>query len=171
VRLYEWGFENFEHRVLVKKGSEQGVVRVENARAGKDAVVKVKAKKSLKAIVRKDAGEDEIKTTLILPEQIPAPVQEGDKLGTLTLELDGRNLGTTDLLAESDVEARPRILDRLDEITHKPRTASPLGIVLALVVIVLGFFFVQAMRRRAWRKRHNRQRKKNVKKSYKKKSK
>jgi hypothetical protein len=79
-------------------------------------------------------------------------------LGTLTVELEGRTLGTTDLLAMEDVEARPRILSRLDELTHHPRAFSPLGILLALAALVLGFFGVQALRRRAWRRRKRRER-------------
>ena len=158
IRLYDWGFDHFERRVLVKKGSEQGRIPVEDARSGLDATVGVRARKSLKAIVPKDTPEDAVKFTALLPDSVTAPVKEGDKLGTLTVELEGRTLGTTDLLAMEDVEARPRILSRLDELTHHPRAFSPLGILLALAALVLGFFGVQALRRRAWRRRKRRER-------------
>lgn len=159
IRLYQWGFENFEHRVLVEKGSEQGSVKVNDARAGRDAAVSVKAKRSIKATVRKDLDDKDFHYTVLLPESVTAPVKEGDKLGTLSVELEGRSLGSTDLLAMEDVEAQPPILSRLGEITHQPRFLfTPLRIFLTLVGLVLLFFLVQALRRRAWRRRRARAR-------------
>lgn len=158
VRLYKWGFEHYERRTVVEKGSEQGSVPVSDAREGKDATVGLRAKKAIKAIVGKDVKEADLKFTAQLPEEVIAPVKEGDKLGTLTVALDGRTLGTTDLLAVADVEKRPRILDRLGGFAHHPRGVSPVGIVLGLVGLVLLFFLVQALRRRAWRRRRARER-------------
>ncbi len=159
IRLYKWGFENFERRVLVEKGSEQGSVAVNNARSGRDAVVSVKAKRSIKAIVRRKVDDKDFHYTTLLPESVNAPVKEGDKLGTITVELDGKTLGTTDLLAMEDVEEQPPILARLDEIAHRPRSLfSPLLVFLSLVGLVLLFFLVQALRRRAWRRKRARER-------------
>lgn len=159
VRLYKWGFENYDHRDLVKQDSEQGSVSVTNARAGKDTTVPVKAKSSIQALLRKDVADSDLKYTTLLPESVNAPVKEGDKLGTLTVELEGKSLGTTDLLAAQDVEARPRILSRLAGVTHNPRPVFPvLKILLALIGLILAFFGVQALRRRAWRRRRRRER-------------
>lgn len=153
VRLYKWGFENFKPRTVVEKGSPQGSIPVENARAGKDTAVTVTAKDDLTALLPKDVKTEDVTLEPILPQSVTAPVSAGDKLGTLTISLDGEVRGTTDLLAAEDVEEKPKILGRLKEVAHHPRTLIAGRVVLGLFGAVLLFFFVQAMRRRAWRKR------------------
>ena len=157
VRLYQWGFDNFERRTLVRKGSEQGQVSVSNARAGRDAVVAVKARKSVKAIVPKDTKEADLRFTSTVPESVEAPIKAGDKLGKLTVSLEERTLGTTGLLAMEDVEEKPQLLPQLQNLTVL-RLPSPWKIVLGVLALILGFFGVQALRRRAWRRRRRRER-------------
>lgn len=157
-RLYEWGYDNFERKTLVKKGSEQGSVRVSKARSGKDATVAVKARKSIKAVVPKGTKKKELHYSVQLPDSVIAPVQAGDKLGTLTVSYAGEKLGSTDLLAAEDVEAKSSILPRLNEIPHTPRPLAPWKIVLGIFALIFGFFGVQALRRRAWRRRKRRER-------------
>ena len=158
VRLYKWGYENFERRTLVKKGSEQGSVSVSNAREGKDVTVGVKARKTIKAVVPKGTEEKELHYSVQLPDSVSAPVNAGDKLGTLTVSFAGEKLGTTDLLATQDVEEKPPILSRLSGISHPRRPMAAWKIVLGIFALILGFFGVQALRRRAWRRRKRRER-------------
>ncbi|MCI9488346.1 MAG: D-alanyl-D-alanine carboxypeptidase [Lachnospiraceae bacterium] len=52
-------------------------------------------------------GEDfsAVERTLTLPESLTAPVAEGDTVGSLTYTLNGKTLGTVDVLAAESVEA------------------------------------------------------------------
>lgn len=47
--------------------------------------------------------EDAVTYEIKLPESVAAPVEKGQRLGTVTYSLDGKNLGTIDLLAEKEI--------------------------------------------------------------------
>ncbi len=48
---------------------------------------------------------DAVEKAITLPEQVTAPVKEGDVVGTLTYSLGGKTLGTVDILAAEQVDA------------------------------------------------------------------
>ena len=46
-----------------------------------------------------------VEKTITLPEKLTAPVREGDIVGSLTYTLEGKELGTVNILAAETVEA------------------------------------------------------------------
>ena len=49
---------------------------------------------------------EELETEINLPEEISAPVKEGDRLGELTYSLDGRVIAVYPVFAAEDISLR-----------------------------------------------------------------
>ena len=78
-----------------------------------------------------------------LPETLEAPIEKGQKLGTVTLTYDGEEYGTIDLVASTALERsqflyiKQQVLAFLDQLWVKI-------VLLALVLLIL-FFVVRRL--------------------------
>ena len=70
---------------------------------------------SIEATLPTDIDVSAFQREIDLPETVEAPVEQGQKLGTVTLTYNGQSYGQTDLLATHSVE-RSELLYRLDQI-------------------------------------------------------
>ncbi len=99
VKLYNWGFANFDLKKLFDAGQRLGEVRVN--RGVKERVEAV-APRVVGVLVKK--GEDqEIKTEIKLRSSISAPVCKGTRLGELLVRVDGRVSERVPVVAGNDV--------------------------------------------------------------------
>ena len=87
-----------------------------------------------------------------LPESIEAPVQAGDKLGTVTLTYAGQEYGTLDLVATSSVERSELLyrLDRIQKFFDQLWVKLVLAAVLVLIVVLILFALFSGRRRRRY---------------------
>lgn len=155
VRLYQWGFENFATQTIVDAGTSEGEVSVTGTEDADS--VSVQTAQALTALIPNDIGPEDFEIQVALPDTVEAPVSTGDKLGTLTISLDGTDYGTADLVAVSDVGVDRAQKDSGDTSTDAGKAPSllfrifqVLGGLLGLVIL---FFLVQAFRRRINRRR------------------
>ncbi len=111
AKLFNYGFANYETRQLVTKGAlTESDFSVEK---GKVKTVKGIAKDDFYSFVKKNSKSEVVLEECV--EKICAPVAAGDKIGDLKVIVDGVEIGSVDLLSESD---SPKIgyLDILDDV-------------------------------------------------------
>jgi len=99
TQLLNYAFSTFTPVVAARAGHEVGTVRVLR---GDEPWVKATAAQDLAVSVEKERV-DQVKKVLQLEPRVQAPVRAGDVLGSLSLELEGRELARIDLVAARDV--------------------------------------------------------------------
>ncbi len=99
--LLDYGFANFETKEL-KLSEELFPIKVVGGLKD-SADIKCDDQKSL--TVPKGEGEG-LKETLDIPDSIEAPVEVGDKIGTLVYSLNGEEIAAFDVVADENVEKK-----------------------------------------------------------------
>lgn len=149
-RLLKWGFDNFSRKTLLDKSAmdfpEVGV----SLSAGANYVT-VQPGGSLEATLPNDIDLNAFQRQVDLPEQVEAPIQVGQKLGTVTLTYNNHEYGSLDLVATSSVD-RSELLYRLDRIQA---FFDQLWVKLVLIAVVL-LMLILVIRRIFFGKQKNR---------------
>lgn len=102
LKLLEYGFANFEHRQVAVAGEVFRSVPVHNGMADR---IPVKFTGDLSVLIPRDSPEAlEIKSEII--PALTAPVQKGQKVGTIKVYLDGQLMGKSDLVTVAEVPER-----------------------------------------------------------------
>lgn len=138
ARLLDWGFKNFSvHTIL---DATDPVAEVPVTLSSESDYVSVIIDGTLEAQLPNDITQEDFQWTTDLPESVEAPIKAGDKLGTLTITLDGEPYGTVNLVAVNDVE-RSELLaakQKISDVIHSWQfiLIAVLVIVLILVLII-----------------------------------
>ena len=149
TKLLKWGFANFE-RVTITKGSEP-VAKVSVTLSRQADEVMVKPQGSITRTLPKDLDLDQIETEITLfSDEVEAPVQEGQVLGTMKLSYEGEIYGTLDLVAVTSVERSELLYKKAQFIAFFQQSwvKLALGLVLVLVVLIVLRLTVFRKRRR-----------------------
>ncbi len=98
-KLLDYGFANYNYSSIdagLEENTELEVIK------GTEKTVGIKSQSTLNVLLPKSSsGKIERKT--VLSENVTAPVKKGDILGTVTVTLDGEQLGEIPLVANKDV--------------------------------------------------------------------
>lgn len=98
-KLLDYGFANYNYSSIeagIEENTELEVLK------GTEKTVEIQPQGTLNVLLPKSAsGKIERKT--VLSENVTAPVKKGDILGTVTVTLDGEQLGEIPLVANEDV--------------------------------------------------------------------
>lgn len=156
-RLLEWAFENFQHITLLDQDTENVMREVSVTLSDEADYVQAIPRGEIRATVPSDFDISQAKLDIKLPDSIEAPVTAGDKLGTITLEYNGVEYGTLDMVATDSVE-RSEFLYTVQQVEYYwdqwwVKALVAVGVVLILVLIV--FVAVVLPKRRA-RRRYSR---------------
>ena len=99
-KLLDYGFSNFEFKKIAKQGDVIRQIPVDKGTAD-----------SVNAILEQDSGmllskgqDKEISQSIDLVDHITAPVQQGEVLGKITYTLDGKEIASVNIIAETTVE-------------------------------------------------------------------
>ena len=98
--LLDYGFANYAVNTQITAGDEVQKIAVEK---GVDKEVGVVAGDSCSTLVKK-GQEDNITKEIKIDETITAPIEAGQKIGTMTISRDGEVIADIDLNASSAVE-------------------------------------------------------------------
>ena len=100
-RLLAWGFTQYRWVDLsqIKKPKRQQIKVLK----GQKRTVRIRLKESVEALIRRNE-EKRISMKLDLPEEIAAPIRAGQKVGRVTYEVKGKELGGADLVAAEPVK-------------------------------------------------------------------
>ncbi len=97
--LLNYGFAKYSLYLGQNQAEQFDPVRVIK---GKSGYVNVKTLESSDIVVEKGQA-DKIERTVTLSEDVSAPVEQNQKLGEITLALDGKTLATIDIVADTAV--------------------------------------------------------------------
>lgn len=100
--LLDYGFANYAVNTQITAGDEVQKIAVEK---GVDKEVGVAAGDSCSTLVKK-GQEDNITKEIKIDETITAPIEAGQKIGTMTISRDGEVIADIDLNASSAVEKK-----------------------------------------------------------------
>ena len=100
AKMLDYGFANYETFVAAEAG--QVIVPVE-IRHGQPQVINAVTAGRITTLVPK-GRTDTVTTQVLLDEKVPLPLRAGEKVGTLKILRDGREVGSCDLVAECDAE-------------------------------------------------------------------
>ena len=100
--LLDYGFANYAVNTQITAGDEVQKIAVEK---GVDKEVDVFAGDSCSTLVKK-GQEDNITKEIKIDETITAPIEAGQKIGTMTISRDGEVIADIDLNASSAVEKK-----------------------------------------------------------------
>ena len=156
-RLLEWAFQNFRRITLLDQDTENVLREVGVTLSDQADYVLAHPLGSIEATMPSDYDPKKAELFFDLPDTIEAPITAGDKLGTVTLEYDGQEYGTLDMVAGSSVD-RSDFLYTVQQIQYYwsqwwVKAAVAAGVVLVLRLI---FFLTVVLPRRKARRRYSR---------------
>ena len=100
--LYKWAFGYLETQTFINSNSEVTEAHVEFGE-GVD-YVNLKPAKSVNLLWPSDLETKDVKNSITVYNNIIAPIEEGDVLGKMTIEYNGEELSSVDLIATSSVK-------------------------------------------------------------------
>ena len=99
--LLEYGFANYTQRMLAKKGE---ILRKNvEIPGGTPKYVNLVAKDDIRVVLKR-GEENQIKKEIELLPDVQAPVEMGQKLGTLNVYIGDTLIGQSDAIAEAQVK-------------------------------------------------------------------
>ena len=134
TRMFNYGFDNFTYKTIVE---EKEVIQEVPVSLSKMDHVTVHPAKDIEVLLPKVLGAGDLERTITLEEPVEAPVEKGQKLGTMTLSYDGVTYATVDLLASFDVEASKLMTFWRDVKAFFAKTSVRIGLIVLVVLIVV----------------------------------
>lgn len=143
ANILDWAFTHMTFMEVLNQSTPLGEVKVNNAET--DDYVIIRPKEGFSCIWCDTADISSVQQVSEWPSEVDAPVQAGDKLGTVTLKRSGEVLAVIDVIAGSSVE-RSFWKYNLHEIPGFFRSKYlkrtwVLGIIFSLVYVGLCVFF------------------------------
>ena len=99
-KLLDYGFNTYGYKEFAKKGDSVSIVNVEK---GVESTVNAVFENTAGSLVKK-GQEKNIVQKIEMQEKISAPLQKGQKIGEATYELDGKIVGTVNIVAEKEIQ-------------------------------------------------------------------
>ena len=100
AKMLDYGFANFETFVAAEAGQVIAPVEIRHA---EPQMINAVTSERITALVPK-GRTDTVTTQIILDEKVSLPLMAGEKVGTLKVMRDGREVGSCDLVAESGAD-------------------------------------------------------------------
>lgn len=144
--LYEWAFNDFEYRTIIKNDEIVGEAPI-NLAWDTDFISAIPAK-SVSAIVPKVSDNSTISLEIKWhQESFDAPIKKGDSLGICNIIYSKEVLGTVDLIASQDVErsALMYIGSGAKSITSKIFNSVIFWIIIAIIILFFAIFIISLL--------------------------
>lgn len=157
-RLLEHGFNDFSRKTVLD--SIEPIETIAVSLCAQQDYVTVQPASSIEATLPNDLDPTLFERKVTVPEALEAPIQKGQVLGSLTVSYAGKDYGTVDLVAATQLEQSQWLVFRqkLQNLFDK------LWVKLILLAVVLGVLFI-ALRNAIFgppsRSRRNRRRRSN----------
>ena len=150
--LLEWGFQNFERVSLLDESADLWEVPV-TLSDEQDHVV-VQPRGSIERTMPVDFDPEQAKLEPDLPESVEAPVEAGQKLGTVTLTYNGKDYGTLDLVtvsgaARSETQYRIKVIKEYLELWWVKALIVAGALFLLFLIVLIAVVIPRGRRRRS----------------------
>lgn len=133
--LYEYGYNNYSIKTLLN--ADDIVTQIEVSNGTKDTKnLDLLASNSINVLLENTISEDELTFEINLKEDIKAPIEQGDNLGSVSYVIDGIQY-ETNLIASHSVE-KSKLLNYILEI----------GIGFLIIILVYKVFFYKHKKKR-----------------------
>ncbi|MDD6274148.1 MAG: D-alanyl-D-alanine carboxypeptidase [Clostridiaceae bacterium] len=149
INLFLWGFSDFKYRTIVSTSDLVKELEVDLAKE-KDFVI-LRAAEDVTAFLHEDDDIDAIFTkTISVQENITAPVERGDILGTMTILRGSEVYARVDLVATNTVERSEGLyyFEQLGAFFEKPLVRAFVALLLAALIVYILFVILYNKRRR-----------------------
>ena len=103
--LLAYAIDNYKAVTAITQGDMVGEIKVRFG-SGTDHTT-LSTNSNIIVTVPEDANSEDLKIETSLPEYMAAPVNEGDKIGTVNVVLNGEVVGSGDLIADFSVKRHP----------------------------------------------------------------
>ena len=146
-RMFDYGFDHFSYKTIIEKSEPIKDVTVT---LSKTDHVTLRPAKDVEALMPRGLKAEHLERTVTLDaESVEAPVEAGQKLGTLELSYDGKLYGSVDLLTMNAVEAsRLQVfLKQVDAFFHRTAVRVVLIMLAALILAAAVWRLIFARRR------------------------
>lgn len=100
--ILEYGFENFSNRNIIEKDEIVDSLNVKNA-TNKTKYLKIVTKETVSDFIPNNIDISKLESKVDIKDELSAPIKKGEKLGTITYEINGKEY-KTDLIANSEVK-------------------------------------------------------------------
>ncbi len=100
--ILNFGFENYDKYVVMEDGTDMGEIEVLNSETKK---IGLETEKEITAVLSADEKES-LKIIKVVPQNVKAPIEKGDRVGFLRIYIDDFLLGETDVVAKDMAERK-----------------------------------------------------------------
>lgn len=158
TRMFNYGFDNFSYQTILDPSTE--VTKEVAVTLSKVDHVTVAPNEEVEVLFPNDLDPADLQRTIHVEEPVEAPIQQGQKLGTMDLYYGGTVYATVDLLALHDVEASRLLVFWRDvqEFFAEPWLRIVLIALLALIVLLVLWKVLFGRRRYRYGKSSSRRR-------------
>ena len=146
AKLYDWAYKNLGVQTLYSPSNSLASVDVKYVRNVK--TLEAVPEKEISAFLPNNYDKKKLKVEINCPEQVDAPVTQGDVLGTVSVKYEDLDLGLTNLVAAEDVERDISPLEVF--ITEHMQLVIIVSAVLVLIIVLL--IVLISVRRKARRR-------------------
>lgn len=98
-KLLDYGFNNFSYKEFAKKDD---IVKSVNVNKGVQGTLNAVFEANSGTLLKKGQDKD-ISQTIAIDENLSAPIFKGQKIGTASYTLDGKVVGTCNIVADRDI--------------------------------------------------------------------
>lgn len=140
--LYSWVYKNFSTRAALDV--EKPITEVRVKYSTDMTSVRLLPDSDLKTVLPNGANDNSIVKSFDLPEYLAAPIKKGDVVGTVTLSLEGQEIGTANLVVSQDVR-RNWVLFGVQKLEEFVGTVY-FKVLLLLVLLAVAAYILLAVR-------------------------
>ncbi|MGD7045489.1 D-alanyl-D-alanine carboxypeptidase family protein [Jeotgalibacillus proteolyticus] len=97
--MLDFGFSQYKSKTLAKEGDKVVKIRVEK---GSPFTMSGVLSEPLKWLSPVQGSEQQVKKNVTIDRELTAPVKKGEKIGEMSLIVDGKELSSVPIVAESD---------------------------------------------------------------------
>lgn len=149
-KLLEWGFNEFNYMKMLDSSLPTHEIKV--ILSAKSDYVALKPQENITGLVPSDFDESLFNIKYDVPNEIKAPIHNGDKIGTAEAFYNGISYGKTNLLAVNDVSASSVLV--VTNVIENFFTSTTFYILLSFLIVILTIaYFDPKARERRIRKR------------------
>ena len=150
--LYRWAYRNFQLKKVASANMPVGEVKL--AYAWNQDTLQYEPETDVSAVLPNDVAASSVVLTPSLPDEVEAPVQKGQVIGTATLMYANQTLATVNLVASESVERSQVVYsaNTIGEILTSPWFILIGSVILLLVVIYIILALIYSRNKRNMKK-------------------
>ena len=148
--IMDWVFDTYT--IAPALDTTQPITEVRVAYSTQADTVMLYPADNMMTLLPREGGAALTEQVFNVPDQLPAPIKQGDIVGTVTLTIEGETIGTADLIAGSDV-SRNQLLYTISRVSlFFSSTYFKVVVILTLLVIGAYLIFTAGRILRIWSK-------------------